>query len=77
MIYSGTCEVDGDRFTAIVTIKRHSERHASVFGADNLTLKLEGTCPGKIGKYVGTAERVPGVVLEGTLILSEERPTKC
>jgi len=26
MTYSGSCEVDGDRFTAIVTLKRHTER---------------------------------------------------
>ena len=74
MSYSGACEVDGDRFTAIVTLKRHTEGHATVFGADDLTLKLEGTCPGKVARYVGTAEQVPGVLLEGTLILSEEQP---
>jgi hypothetical protein len=74
MSYSGTCEVDGDRFTAIVTLKRHTEGHATVFGADDLTLKLEGSCPGKVARYVGTAEQVPGVLLEGTLILSEEAP---
>jgi hypothetical protein len=71
MTYTGSCEVDGDRFTAIVSIKRHTEGHATVFGADDLTLRLEGTCPGKIASYVGTAEQVPGVLLEGTLILSE------
>jgi hypothetical protein len=74
MTYSGTCEVDGDRFTAIVSIKRHTEGHATVFGADDLTLRLEGTCVGKIATYVGTAEQVPGVLLEGMLILSEQRP---
>ena len=42
-----------------------------MFGADDLTLRLEGTCPGRIASYVGTAEQVPGVLLEGTLILSE------
>jgi len=73
MIYDGTCEVDGDRFTAIVTIKRHSEGHATVFGTDDLTLKLEGTCPGKIARYTATAGQVPGLVLEGTLIYSEQQ----
>jgi hypothetical protein len=71
MTYSGSCEVDGDRFTAIISIRRHTEGHATVFGADDLTLKLEGKCSDKIAKYVGTAEQVPGVLLEGTLILSE------
>ena len=74
MTYGGTCEVDGDRFTAIVTLKRHTEGHPTVFGADDLTLKLEGTCPGKKARFVATAERVPGVLLEGTLIFSEEQP---
>ncbi|WP_156438155.1 hypothetical protein [Bradyrhizobium valentinum] len=54
MIYSGTCEVDGDRFTAVVTIKRHTEGHATVFGTDDLTLKLEGACPGNGEKFYAT-----------------------
>jgi hypothetical protein len=74
MSYSGSCEVDGDRFTAIVSIKRHTEGHATVFGGDDLKLRLEGTCAGKMGNFVGTAEQVPGVLLEGTLILSEQQP---
>jgi hypothetical protein len=74
MSYSGSVEIDGDRFTAIVTLKRHTEGHATVFGADDLTLRLEGTCPGKIATYVGTADQAPGVLLEGTLILSEDVP---
>ena len=74
MTYSGTCEVDGDRFTAILSIKRHTDGHATVFGADDLTLRLEGTCAGNIATYVGTAEQAPGVLLEGTLILSEQQP---
>lgn len=74
MTYGGSCETDGDRFTAIVTLKRHTKGHATVFGADDLTLRLEGTCPGKIATYTGTAEQVPGVLLEGRLILSEQKP---
>src|ERR1700719_98890 len=70
MTYSGSCEVDGDRFTASLSIKRHTEGHATVFGADDLTLRLERTCAGNIATYVGTAEQVPGVLLEGTLFLS-------
>jgi len=75
MSYSGSCQVAGDRFTAIVTLKRHTEGHATVFGADDLTLRLAGTCPGNIGTYTGTADQMPGVLLEGTLILSEDVPT--
>ncbi|MBR0935301.1 hypothetical protein [Bradyrhizobium jicamae] len=74
MSYSGSCETNGDHFTAIVTLKRHSAGHATVFGADDLTLRLEGTCPDKIATYTGTADQVPGVVLQGTLILSQQQP---
>lgn len=78
MNYNGTCQVDGDRFTATVTTKRHGEgAWPTVFGShDDLRLKLEGTCLGKTGHYVGTAEQFPGVLLEGTLIFQEEQLPK-
>jgi hypothetical protein len=72
MTYEGSCEVEGDRFTAVVSTKRHAEGRATVFGDDReLELKLEGRCVGKIATYIGTAEQFPGVLLEGTLIFSE------
>jgi hypothetical protein len=74
MTYDGSCEVDGDRFTAVVKTKRHSEGLPTVFGNDHeLELTLEGTCVGKIATYTGTARQFPGVLLEGTLIFSEQR----
>lgn len=72
MTYSGSCEIDGDRFTATLFTKRHSEGRATVFGVDDLRLKLEGIFVGKVGTYVATTEQVPGVHLEGTLIRSEQ-----
>src|SRR6266508_5468494 len=75
MNYHGTCEVDGNRFTATVTTKRHTEGLQTAFGDDHeLKLKLEGTCVGKIATYIGTAEQFPRVLLEGTLILNEQQP---
>ena len=74
MSYSGACQTDGDRFTATVTIKRHTVGHETVFGADDLTLRLEGTCPDRIATYTGMADQVPGVLLEGRLIFSEQQP---
>ena len=66
MSYSGSVEVDGDRFTATVTTKRHTDGLPTVFGSDDeLQLKLVGTCTGKIATYVGTAEQFPGVLLRG------------
>jgi hypothetical protein len=73
--YSGSCEADGDRFTAILSVERHTEGHATVFGVDNFRISLVGTCVGKIASYVGTSEEAPDVLLEGTLILSEQQPS--
>lgn len=74
MTFSGTCEVDGERFTAIIMTKRHTEGPITVFGdAQELTLTLEGTCAGPMPRYTATAEQFPGVLMEGTLIFSEEQ----
>ncbi|WOH63682.1 hypothetical protein [Bradyrhizobium sp. BWA-3-5] len=76
MTYSGSCEVDGDRFTATVTTNRHTEGQPTVFGDDQEPeLNLVGTCSGKFATYVGKAEQFPGVPLEGTLIFSEQQPS--
>lgn len=73
MTYHGSCKVDGDRFTATVLTKRHTEGRITVFGVyDELTLDIEGTCPGKIATYTATAGQARGVVLQGTLILTEQ-----
>ena len=73
MTYHGTLELDGDRFTATVSTKRHTEGRDTVFGVyDDLTLDITGTCVGKIATYTATAGQAQGVVLEGTLILAEQ-----
>lgn len=72
MSYSGTYEVCGDRFTAVVVTARHSEGHETVFGVDNLTLRLEGRFAGKVARYVARADGFPDMILEGTLIRSEQ-----
>ena len=74
--YSGCYEVDGDRWTATVTTRRHSAGHATVFGAgiDEMELKLAGTSNGKIASCSGTTDAAPGMAFEATLILSEELP---
>jgi len=72
MTYEGSCVVDGDRFTARVITRKHTGGLPTVFGDDQeLELKLEGRCAGKIATYVGTADQFPGVLLEGTLIFDE------
>jgi hypothetical protein len=74
MTYDGSCEVDGDRFTAVVKTKRHTEGLPTVFGDDSeLELELNGTCVGKIATYNGAAKQFPGMLLEGTLIFHEQQ----
>ncbi len=72
MLYSGTYEVKGDRFSAVVTTKRHSEGHATVFGIDDFVLRLEGMSTGTIATCSGTADQAPGVTFEATLIPSHQ-----
>jgi hypothetical protein len=72
MTYSGTYKFNGDRFTAILQVTRHSEGPASVFGLDNFTLNLEGKLVGRIASFAARANEVPDMVLEGTLIRSEQ-----
>ena len=74
--YSGTCRVSGDEFTAILKTTRHTKGHATIFGADNLTLLLKGQVVGRIAKFSGTADEFPDTPFEGTLIYSEEEQQK-
>jgi hypothetical protein len=75
MTYDGSCKVDGERFTAVVKTKRHTEGLPTVFGDNSeLELELDGMCVGKIATYTGTAKQFPGVRLEGTLIFHEQQP---
>lgn len=74
MTYHGSCQVEGDRFTATVSTKRHADGRVTVFGVeDELTLDIQGNCPGKIATYTATARQVPGMILQGTLIYSEQQ----
>lgn len=72
MTYAGTYTLIGDRFTAVMQVTRHSEGPVSVFGVDSFTLNLEGRLAGKIASFTARADEVPDMILEGTLIRSEQ-----
>ncbi len=74
MSYSGSYQTAGDRFTATVSTKRHTEGHATVFGIDDLELKLDGTSNGAIAKCTGSAAAAPGMIFEATLIPCRSEP---
>ncbi len=74
MTYDGSCEVDGDRFTAVIKTKKHTEGQRTVFGDDSeLELELDGTCLGSLATYIGSAKQFPGVLLEGILIFRQQQ----
>lgn len=66
--YEGAYETAGDRFTATVRTRRHTAGHATLFGIDEVELKLEGTTLGKTAHCTGTADAAPGLIFEATLI---------
>jgi hypothetical protein len=73
--YSGSYEQNGDRLTATVRTMRVCDGPPSVFGIDEVVLKLEGRCQGEMVVCAGTAEQVPGVKVDVTLIPCREDPT--
>jgi hypothetical protein len=74
--YSGTYQVSGDEFTAILKTTRHTKGHETIFGADNLTLLLKGKIAGCIATFIGTADEFLDTPFEGTLIYSEQEQQK-
>jgi hypothetical protein len=75
MSYSGSCEIDGDRFTATVLAQRHTAGQPSLFGTEDeeLQLHLSGTSADGIATYAGTAEQYPDVLIEGLLIFNQQQ----
>jgi hypothetical protein len=70
--YGGSYQVDQQRFTAVLTVKRHAEGNPSVFGPDRVEVSLTGLCSGAVATCSGTAQEVPEVRFECTLIYSQE-----
>jgi hypothetical protein len=72
--YSGRYEVDQDRFTAVLTTKRHTAGHPSVFGIDEIELKLAGKSMGVTACCSGTAKQAPELPFQVTLIRVQTPP---
>jgi hypothetical protein len=71
--YSGSYEVDDDRFTAALTTRRHAAGPPTVFGIDEVEVRLAGKVNGMTASCSGTAEQAPGVAFEATLFLGQEQ----
>lgn len=68
--YGGSYEVDEDRFTATIKTKRHTAGQPTVFGIDEVELKLAGIWKDTMAICSGSVEQIPGMVFEATLIFS-------
>ena len=71
--YSGSYEVDDDRFTAALATRRHAAGPATVFGIDEVEVRLAGKINGIMASCSGTAEQAPGVAFEATLFLGQDQ----
>ena len=70
--YGGSYQVDQQRFTAVLTVRRHAEGIPSVFGPDEVEVNLSGACSGAVATCSGTAREAPDIKFEATLIYSQE-----
>jgi hypothetical protein len=72
--YSGTYEQNGDRLIATVRTRRVCAGPPTLFGIDEVELKLEGRSRGQIATCSGTADQAPGVTFAATLLPCREEP---
>lgn len=70
--YSGSYEIDDDHFTAALTTTRHAAGPPTLFGLDEVDVKLAGKFKGRMASCAGTATQAPGLSFEATLIASGE-----
>lgn len=70
--YGGSYRVDEQYFSAVLTVNRHADGPLSVFGPDEVEVKLSGVCNGLVASCSGTAKEAPDVKFEATLIYSQE-----
>ena len=74
--YGGSYHVDGTRFTARLTTRRHTAGQPSVFGVDEVEILLTGTATGNYASCSGELEPAPGLLFEVTLIPVKEETVK-
>ncbi len=73
--YSGSYQIEGERFSAVLSVERHAEGAPGLFGPDKVEISLAGACNGSVATCSGAAREVPDVAFEATLIYSQEEPS--
>jgi hypothetical protein len=66
--YTGTYVQDGDKFSATIAVRRHTQGQPSVFGIDNVDLTLTGKSTTTTASCSGAAKQAPGTTFQATLI---------
>ena len=72
--YHGAYEIEGDHFTATLSTERVADGPTTVFGLDEVELKLNGTFRGVIARCSGRSVQVPELAFEAMLFLGEQQP---
>ena len=68
LTYSGSYEVDQDRFTAVVSTRRHAAGQPTLFGIDEVQIELTGKSTGTTASCAGAAKQAPELPFQATLI---------
>jgi len=72
--YSGSYFQNGDRFSASVTTRRHTQGQPSVFEIDNVDLTVTGKSTPTTASCTGTAKQAPGLAFEAVFVrIADER----
>ena len=66
--YTGTYVQDGDKFTATIEVRRHTQGQPSMFGIDDVDITLSGTSTQTMASCCGTAAQAPDMPFQATLI---------
>jgi len=72
--YGGTYEINEDKFTATLTTRRCADGPTTVFGLDEIEVRLTGSVKGTTAWCFGTSDQAPGLRFEATLFPGIEPP---
>jgi hypothetical protein len=68
LTYSGSYEVEEDRFTAVVSTRRYAAGQPTLFGIDEVQIEVAGTSRGVTACCTGAARQAPELAFQATLI---------
>lgn len=72
--YDGSYEIEGDQFTATLATRRIADGPTTVFGVDEVELKLNGIFRGAIARCTGRSAQAPDLEFEAMLFLGQDEP---